>query len=307
METSTFLPLLAFLLGFALARANTCTVASVERLAVGGKPDWLIGLAVAAAASGATLVMLDMAGVSMDGFPARLPLSWWPVAGGALIGLGALANRACMLGSISQLGRGNANYLLTLAGLALSLPVYLRAVPIMAVSADRSTMHFMPGVAGPVALGAFGAVMGYGLYRLLRYREEVWAYLLVTGFAGGLLFALNPGWSYLAAIGRATRGEWGGAALAANIAALCIFAGATVSLWLRDRLDLQLPRWRAAIGCLVGGFAMGTGAQMVPGGNDTLLLWTVPGLAWYGALAYASMVVTIAFGLYIPRRLAIRR
>ncbi len=307
METGTLLPLLAFVLGFALARANTCTVASVERLADAGKADWLIGLAVACAASGATLVILDRAGISMDAFPTRLPLSWWPVAGGALIGFGALANRACMLGSISQLGRGNANYLLTLAGLAIAMIAYRQFVPAMPTIGEQPAMHFMPSVNGGLALGAFGLVIGYGLYRLERYREDVWFYLVLTGIVGGLLFALNPGWSYLSAIGHATRAEWGGAALAKNISALCIFAGATVSLWLRDRLDLCALSWRPALGCFFGGIAMGTGAQMVPGGNDTLLLWTVPGLAWYGTLAYLSMMATIAAALYLPRWLAIRR
>lgn len=37
MTASPILPLLALVLGFALARANTCTVASVERLVVAGR------------------------------------------------------------------------------------------------------------------------------------------------------------------------------------------------------------------------------------------------------------------------------
>ena len=42
---------------------------------------------------------------------------------------------------------------------------------------------------------------------------------------------------------------------------------------------------------------MGFGAQIIPGGNDTLLLWTIPGLATYGALAYGTMIAVIAIGL----------
>jgi hypothetical protein len=307
MTAPILLPLLALSLGFVLARANTCTVASVERLAHAGKPDWLLGLAVAAASSGLTLVSLDLGGVSMDGLPGRLPLGWGPLAGGALIGLGAVANKACMLGSISQLGRGNANYLLTLGGMGLSLVLFRQGVLPAAASAEDAAMHFMVGDHGALALAGFAALVGLGLVRLVVVREDVWFYLIATGLLGGLLFAFNPGWSYLAAIGRGMRGEWGGAALQANVAAVCLFAGATVSLWLRDRLDLQAIAWRPALGCFVGGLAMGTGAQLVPGGNDTLLLWTVPGLAWYGALAYLAMMITITALVYGQRWWAIRR
>ena len=41
---------------------------------------------------------------------------------------------------------------------------------------------------------------------------------------------------------------------------------------------------------------MGVGAALVPGGNDMLLLWAIPGLTVYGALAYAVMLATIGAG-----------
>jgi hypothetical protein len=47
---------------------------------------------------------------------------------------------------------------------------------------------------------------------------------------------------------------------------------------------------------------MGFGAARVPGGNDLLLLWAIPGLTIYGALAYASMLLLIAAGLLLGQR-----
>lgn len=118
MNSVAFLliPMFAFPLGFALARANSCTVASTRRLVIDRRPDWLIGLLVAV--SWAAFVLISFAAVAPANFPfpAEVPLSASLFAGGALLGFGALLNRGCFLGSVSQLGRGNLNYLLTFVG-----------------------------------------------------------------------------------------------------------------------------------------------------------------------------------------------
>lgn len=51
--------------------------------------------------------------------PSAMPLGWGLIAGGVMIGTGAVINRGCFLGSVSLLGRGDLNYLWTLAGIGL--------------------------------------------------------------------------------------------------------------------------------------------------------------------------------------------
>ena len=46
--------------------------------------------------------------------------------------------------------------------------------------------------------------------------------------------------------------------------------------------------------CLAGGMLMGLAAKLIPGGSDMLLLWSIPGLALYGAVAYLIMLATLA-------------
>jgi Sulphur transport len=85
--------------------------------------------------------------------------------------------------------------------------------------------------------------------------------------------------------------------------ALMLFAGATLGALLQHRWRLAPLEPLRAARCLAGGFVMGWGAHLVPGGNDMLLLWAIPGLALYGLLAYLVMLVTVAALLCLPQLL----
>ena len=52
---------------------------------------------------------------------------------------------------------------------------------------------------------------------------------------------------------------------------------------------------------LVGGLLMGLGAAMVPGGNDVLVLHSIPGLSPHAAPAYGAMIAGIAAVLIMMR------
>ena len=303
MTAAMYLPILAALLGFSLARANSCTFAAVIRLVDGGRSDWLIGLGIAGSVAGAMLAVLTIWRPELYALPARPVLTWGPFLGGAIMGLGAVANRGCMLGSVSALGRGNLNYLLTLLGLALSL-TFSRSIydlPMQGEGADIAGFVDAPG--WPLFVAGFAALILWGLFRLVREKSRAMPYVFLTGIFGAALFATNPYWSYLAALDRTVKGDLFVMTLTADIAAVTLFLGATLSAWLRERLDLKGFRTKEAVGCLIGGFTMGLGAQMIPGGNDTLLLWTIPGLATYGLVGYLMMIVTIALVLVVRKRL----
>jgi len=51
--------------------------------------------------------------------------------------------------------------------------------------------------------------------------------------------------------------------------------------------------WTVVERGLAGGALVGTGAALVPGGNDALALHALPGLVPHAALAYAAMVAGI--------------
>ena len=53
---------------------------------------------------------------------------------------------------------------------------------------------------------------------------------------------------------------------------------------------------------LVGGFLMGVGAMIVPGGNASLILQDLPALSLHAILAYMAMVIGIAVTLMVLGR-----
>ena len=85
---------------------------------------------------------------------------------------------------------------------------------------------------------------------------------------------------------------------------LAVLAGALLAARARNRLRLRRPTCAAVARCLAGGLLMGTGAALVPGGNDALVLHAAPGLALHAALAYAALVTGVGGTLLRARALS---
>jgi toxin CptA len=289
--------LLTFALGAVLARVSLCAVAGVQRAMATRDYSGLQRLALAA--SGAGIVLLVLAGLAPGNvlLPSAGPLRAGVFAGGVLLGLGALVNGACYLGSVLYLGSGNLNFLLTLAGIACGarLAEALALLPASGAAVARVAM----------GLAWIGGALVFTLVTLLLLRRARpagrWLALL-AGVLAGLVYARHPGWSYGSVLdalahGRLSRMDW-----SANLSALLLFAGALAGAWFAGNFRLQQPEWRRALRCAAGGLIMGCGAALVPGGNDSLLLWAIPGLTVYGMMAYGLMLATIAAGFALKAR-----
>lgn len=296
-------PALGFLLGFALARSNSCTVASTRRLIHDRRGDWMFGLATAISWAGLVLIGLTSMVPTHFRLPAEVPISAALLLGSVMIGFGAFLNRACFLGSVAQLSRGNLNYLFTLVGIALALRL----------NAPRTTNHLpvaMPDLAlsahGPaaqfIAIVLFCSIASLSLLKLYRRRRATMLALIMVGLSGGLIYATNPDWSYTTVIDRVVHGTMQVRTIHNEMAAIALFLGALLSATLREQFSVVTLSKSASAGCLIGGIFMGMGARMIPGGNDTLMLWSIPGLTLYGLISYAIMIFTIALLLIVSRR-----
>ncbi|HVN99178.1 MAG TPA: YeeE/YedE thiosulfate transporter family protein [Steroidobacteraceae bacterium] len=289
---------LAFALGAALSRTSLCAVASVQQAMLARDYAGLRRLALAAC--GAGVVLLPLAGLRPDAVLLPGPVAFHAgiIVGGLLLGVGALLNGGCYLGSVLYLGSGNLNFLFTLAGIGAGV----RATELLAGFPDSAATMPRPAMGPLWMFGVGGFALVIAALLLPRLRSAA-AWLAVgTGVLAGLVYARRPGWSYGTVLDSLAHGRHALMDWTANLSALLLFAGALAGAALAGRFRLQRPTpWRA-LRCAAGGLVMGFGAALVPGGNDMLLLWAIPGLTIYGALAYGVMLAVIAAGFLAAMR-----
>jgi toxin CptA len=264
-------------------------------MVIEGRLDWLLGLGIAVSWAGLTMTVFAVALPQVVVLPAQMPLTWAVISGGAILGLGATINQGCFLGSVARLGRGELDYLFTLIGIALAMALAPRVLPWLEATGPmpagartfRSSSNlFMAAIPFlPLAL--------FGIWRWRQHRRQTMLALIVVGIAGGTVYACNPDWSYSSGLFRVVTSGVRPGTLLAESAALAVVLGVAISAALGNRFELCLARTRTNAARLLGGFLMGTGALLVPGGNDTLMLWAIPGLTLYGLVAYAVMIATI--------------
>lgn len=291
MSIDVLLLIFTVLLGAALSRVSLCAVAAVQQGVVAGDYAGAQRLLSAASAAGIVLLLCSAWAPMRLSLPGGLPITLALLCGALLLGAGALLNGACYLGSVLYLGNGNMNFLFTLLGLGAGSWAAGRWHHTSLLSATATA------AAVPAALRWAGVAL-FALLALLllskRERRRTLAGAVLAGVVAGLVYARHPGWSYGQVIDALAGGDWSRMSWLANLAALALFAGAIGASCYAGRWQWQRPRVVRALRCLGGGAVMGLGAKLIPGGSDMLLLWSIPGLALYGALAYAIMLALLA-------------
>jgi len=305
--------LCAAIMGLAIQRGGTCTVAAMEELMATRRPTRLLAMLEASLWVAGGLLLARQFGLVAE-LPAGFALTRWTVLGAVLLGLGAVINRACVVGAVARLGSGE------LAFAAMPLGFYVGCA-----SADRFLATPPPqalGQASPV-LGASAwllwLLVALAAVRLLQGWRARRASLLqpwsphaataVIGVAFVLMLLLVGAWSYtdlLADLAQAMAQAGTAQHLGVRVAiGVALLAGALAGGWLTGQL--RRPRLTAAAlaRCFVGGVLMGWGSLLTPGGNDTLVLVGMPLLWPYAWAAFATLCGTIAAtrcsGLWLAR------
>lgn len=307
---------LATVMGFAIQRGATCTVAAVEQIIVERRTQRLQALLLASAWVLAGLLLAHALGLSMSLPPGHV-LGIETFAGGALLGLGAFVNQSCVFGSIAKLGSGQWSYLITPFGYYLgcaaagagtdagqaSMPVHLMS------SAAFSLLLAAPLVAILLWLALRWSRPASGMASSLRAHlhhlvsRRIWepgAATMVIGITFLGMWLLVGAWSYTDLLAELARGMPMDV-VARSLLFLALFGGAVLGGWSAGRLHtiaFSPSKWMR---CLCGGALMGLGSSLIPGSNDGLLLVGMPLLWGYAWSAVAAMALTIGVAIIAQR------
>ena len=307
--------LCAGLMGFAIQRGGTCTVAAVDELLNKRRANRLIAMFEASlwVAGG-----LALAGIARwhAVMPAAYPVSAWVVAGGALLGLGAWIEKACVFGAIARFGSGDWSYAATPIGFYVGC---LSVGRVFSPPAAQKLAEASPVLqaAGIVAL-FFTAFAAWRVLpplwsawsdpggcsaraRSRRLAAQVWAPHAATAVIGVtfvLILLLIGVWAYTDVLAQLAEGMT--MRLILGIAFLAaLYLGAWLGGWTAGRFGSTRVTLPALSRCFVGGVLMGWGSLLIPGSNDGLILIGMPLLRPYAWVGFATMCIVIAAAMWL--------
>jgi toxin CptA len=290
----------AALMGYAIQRGATCTVAAVGEIVQEGRAGKLVALGEAALWVAGGLLMARALGLTMA-LPTGFAISGWTVAGGVLLGIGAWANRACVFGSIAKLGSGHWAYALTPVGFYVGAVSLSYLFPSAMPSPSKSDFSVPQWLAFAFVLFAVVRIARIGWKRRSGRgtTEHIWGpheSTILIGITFTILFVSVGAWTYTDLLMRLAHGmanhvDWQLALFAA------LLLGAVLGGWAAGRLSSRLPNMTGLVRCFTGGMLMGWGSALIPGGNDGLILVGMPLLMPYAWVAILTMCGTIWIAL----------
>jgi len=305
--------LCAALMGFAIQRGATCTVAAVDQVVNQRKAARLVALGEASLWVCAGLLAAHALHLAMR-WPTGHALTVRTLAGAVLLGLGAWVNRACVFGAIARFGSGEWVYALTPVGFYLgSLLGVQQVVAQVPASPGAGPDLFATSAIAWIVAAAFAWRVGAACLRGPgALRETVTARLWsphaatsVIGVAFVAMLLLVGAWAYTDALADLAHGMTQGLAGRLLLAA-CLLAGAIFGGWTAGRFRASRIEARAAARCLAGGAMMGWGSLLIPGSNDGLILVGLPMLWPYAWAAFLTMCVSIGIAVWVQARIEAR-
>ena len=311
--------LLAALMGFAVHRASLCMVRTVAEILSTHRAYMMFTMlkAVLWVMAFAVPILLFL---PESAAPNRIyAITFAAIAGGFLFGVGAATNGGCAFSTLGHLANGNLWMLTTLLGFCIGVAGLSSIIPMTDHGqALTPLLSKAPKSLILVVLTLLWLFLCWELFRLWRSRAKGsgWIQLffsrhyrlstaaLLLGFNGGVLYALHDAWTYTNALKRQVQSLWLpiDQPLTINLLLfLALFGGMLLSAWQRGSLRLRWHRVQAWPRHFIGGAFMGAGAVLIPGGNDTLILKSLPGLSPHAIPASAALFCGIGATLLLMR------
>lgn len=296
--------LCAAVMGLAIQRGATCTVAAVDESLRTGQLTRLSAMVEASVWVACGLLIARELG-QLGSMPAGYDVSRWTFIGATLLGLGAWVNQACAFGAIARLGSGQWAYLATPLGFYLGCrsveTLFTMSPPERSVQA--SPLWAVPGWVAWLLLAALVLRAVLELRRRLSVRNG-WSPHTATSVIGitfvTLLLAAGS-WAYTDVLAELAHGMTHDVVVRILLA-LALLSGALLGGRLGGQWRHELPKARQVARCGLGGLLMGWGSLLIPGGNDGLILLGMPLLWPFAWCAFATMCVVVALALAASNR-----
>jgi hypothetical protein len=306
--------LCAGVMGFAIQRGGTCTVAAVEEIISKQRFNRLAAMLEASVWVAGGLVLAQ--GLQwLNQTPTGYAVSRWTVLGGMLLGLGAFVNRACVFGAIARFGSGEWAYLATPLGF------YLGCISVGTVFAPPAPHKLDAG--SPALQAATGLALPFAAFVIWRTGRvlvgvrsvgaaktagaRVWsphAATTVIGITFLFMIPLVGSWAYTEALADLARGMSSSLA-AKTLLLLALLLGALWGGWTAGRFRSARITPGHLLRCTAGGVLMGWGSLVIPGANDGLILIGMPLLWPYAWLAFGSMCASIGAAFWVHKTLSV--
>jgi uncharacterized membrane protein YedE/YeeE len=312
--------ILAAILGFAAHRASICTVRAVAEFTHSGTGYMFASILKSAlwvfAITIPVFLLLPQTATGLTGWQ----LTFTAMFGGLLFGIGAGINGACAYATMARMVDGEIGMLLTVVGFALGVLLFVVLIssgglvrPAPAPSQLPDVMRIAPYIVVVLLmLGLYEAVRlwrsrpaGTTLRSLIcapAYRLSTAA--LLMGLAGGLILLLFGSAGYTTTFQQVVEAHAGTRPMPAYgrwLVLGAVLLGMFASTWQRGSFRID---WRPRLSWLrniFGGILMGLGCALLPGGNDALILYGIPGLSPHALPAYAALLLGIFVALLTMR------
>jgi uncharacterized membrane protein YedE/YeeE len=286
------------LMGFANQRGSICMVAAIEQIVWRRRFGRLIGLFEASFwVAGGGFVLLKSLGL-LPVVPAGYAAGAMAIVGGVLFGIGALANRACVFGSVARLGSGEWAYLASPPGFYLGAFATSRLPSPVPLTEEAIVLRAPGWLAWLVAALLLARLFVYA--RQLHHSggpalNRSWSPRIATTVIGITFLTATEiagRWTYTDFLSDLARGMT--QRTAHNLMfSVALLAGAILGGWTAKRLKFVKPDMISVARCFIGSAIMGAGSALIPGGSDALILVGIPLLWPYAWLAFVSICVTI--------------